>query len=320
VFQSDTFVFEVIGGRFTVSRALVARKSKTLEALMENGMKESQKGHGPLEDVDVPTFGRFSEFIYTGDYNPAQPGQPSLSISSTKRESPGDVEQTAESFEEPPAAPEPEEEQRTMVSWDVEPVTGPTVEPAEADTWPTSAIGKRIKKRKSRKHPSRADPSHATEELFGLASPNTLTSPTIEVVIAPPISVRSTFIPTGDWRLDYLPVFLSHAQLYVFADKYEVRDLQRLAARRLDETLGLFQFSSPYATDFAALLQYAYDNTAEREGKTDLLRTIVVNFIANNIESLIHSEIFMAMIENGGVIDNGGSLVRDVLRKTVCRL
>jgi hypothetical protein len=120
--------------------------------------------------------------------------------------------------------------------------------------------------------------------------------------------------------LDYLPVFLSHAQLYVFADKYEVRDLQRLAARRLDETLGLFQFSSPYATDFAALLQYAYDNTAEREGKTDLLRTIVVNFIANNIESLIHSEIFMAMIENGGVIDNGGSLVRDVLRKTVCRL
>jgi cell division protein FtsN len=41
--------------------------------MMENGMKETQDNSAPLRETDEHTFGRFVEFIYTGDYNPAEP-------------------------------------------------------------------------------------------------------------------------------------------------------------------------------------------------------------------------------------------------------
>ena len=131
--------------------------------------------------------------------------------------------------------------------------------------------------------------------------------------ITRPLPANSAFVPTGDWNLDYLPMFLSHAQLYVFADAYEAHNLQKLTARRLEEALDEFKFSPTCATDFAALLQYVYDNTADLENETDILRIVVGNFVANNIESLIRTEIFRTLLKSDG------SLGVEILSKIVNR-
>ena len=309
MFQGGTFTFEVVGGRFEVYRVLVARKSRALEAMMENGMKESLKGVAPLEDTDVPTFARFAEFIISGDYTPAEPEQASLSPrcgSDQSSEQHEEVEQDVNANEvlQSPHSPPSEDNKEN-----------------EDDDFGFNSF--RSKKGKNRS----VLKSRKKSYLWGMeddvsqppspqspAKPHNLLSPTDDVIIKQPLPTSSMFVPNGNWSLDYLPLLLSHAQLYVFADTYEIQDLQNLSARRLDEALGVFEFDSTCPTNIAELLKYVYDNTPERESKTDVLRTIVTNFVARNINSLIHSGSFRELIRNGG------SIALEVLTKVTCCL
>ncbi|KAM3552533.1 hypothetical protein MY1884_007153 [Beauveria asiatica] len=62
------FVVGPEGQEFTVHSALVAEQSKPLHAVITNGMKESLEGIVRWPHVDVATFKRFSEYLYTGDF------------------------------------------------------------------------------------------------------------------------------------------------------------------------------------------------------------------------------------------------------------
>lgn len=48
--------------------ALLAKLSPALNALVNNGMKESLTGYTTLPETDPKTFARFLEYIYTGDF------------------------------------------------------------------------------------------------------------------------------------------------------------------------------------------------------------------------------------------------------------
>lgn len=54
----------------TIHTDLVAKQSPALQILVSGCMVEAQTGTVEWEDVDVPTFGRFAEFCYTGNYTP----------------------------------------------------------------------------------------------------------------------------------------------------------------------------------------------------------------------------------------------------------
>jgi hypothetical protein len=136
---------------------------------------------------------------------------------------------------------------------------------------------------------------------------------TTQISITRPILADSKFVANDDWSLDYLPIFLSHAQLYVFADAYEAHELQKLTARRLEEALDEFKFSSTCTTDFTALLEYVYENTADKKNGMDTLRIVVCNFVTNNIENLLGTERFRTLLKNDG------SLGVDILSKIVHR-
>ncbi|KAM3558524.1 hypothetical protein ARSEF4850_004561 [Beauveria asiatica] len=62
------FVVGPEGQEFTVHSALVAEQSKPLHALVTNGMKESLEATVKWPHVDVATFKKFSEYLYTGDF------------------------------------------------------------------------------------------------------------------------------------------------------------------------------------------------------------------------------------------------------------
>ncbi|KAH0423701.1 hypothetical protein CcaCcLH18_11997 [Colletotrichum camelliae] len=72
ILASDLFKF-VVGAehRTHLHSTLVARQSKALHKLLYGSMKEAQERSVQWLDVDVPTFVRFGEFIYTGDYHAA---------------------------------------------------------------------------------------------------------------------------------------------------------------------------------------------------------------------------------------------------------
>lgn len=118
--------------------------------------------------------------------------------------------------------------------------------------------------------------------------------------ISQPLPMTSRLSFAYDDTLNYLPVFLSHAQLYVFADKYGVPDLQILVIARLYETMSRFNYHTATRTNIVELVTYAYDNTPDRHDELDRLRAVMVHFCANNIGALQESGHFRTLLEGGG--------------------
>ena len=257
-------------------KELLERNSKAFKAMMEIGMKESQEGCAPLKETDKLTLGRFMEFIHTGDYNPANPVPASPVLEPTMNDKTEDDGQIHNGGIEAEAAHEPEPAADVFEVDD-----SPAPEPVENywSTWNGSSKKKKKKYISSEKLPSVTAPVETTSQL--------------------PTSSKS--MANDDWTLDYLPLLLSHAQLWVFADKYGMEALQSLSARRLEEALDNFKYSTKSPTKVADLVQYIYDHTADDDReKVNILRTIITKFAAQNIEALRSSASFKALLWNGG--------------------
>ena len=90
---------------------------------------------------------------------------------------------------------------------------------------------------------------------------------------------------------DYTSVFLAHARLYAFAEKYGIKPLKALALSEIHETLGAFISYNRRVGDVIELVKYAYCD--EHISKTD-----------NMIDK--ESEKFLCLLRVGG------PFVRDV--------
>lgn len=65
------FLIGVDKKKFTLHAALVAHHSRPLGAMLHGPMLEAKEQCAWLQDVDRDTFIRFGQYIYTGDYKPA---------------------------------------------------------------------------------------------------------------------------------------------------------------------------------------------------------------------------------------------------------
>ena len=250
--------------------------------MMKNGMKESKEGCAPLRNTDEPTFARFVEFIYTGDYNPAEP-----IIRNAIMER--DECDTGEAMVCLDAG-----EQNLGEPGDVPPLQSADEPPFDVYGWSSSARASKAKKMKKKYS------LYENEEAENV-KPTKLPNMVFNVSVASPLPTTSKFVADGDWSRDYLPLLLSHAQLYIFADTYGIEDLKALTAARLHDTLSHFNYSPSSATDVAELVKYAFENTIDRLPEhPDMLRMIVTHFAANNIGALNTSPSFMVFMGKGG--------------------
>ncbi|KAG6997772.1 hypothetical protein G7Y79_00038g075310 [Physcia stellaris] len=95
---------------------------------------------------------------------------------------------------------------------------------------------------------------------------------------------------------DYSEVFLGHARLYVFADKYDIDDLKALAREELHATLAVSTMYQPRTRDVVALLRYIYANTAETKSGVEDLRSLMTGYIGAEIETLIKDKDLEALM------------------------
>lgn len=86
---------------------------------------------------------------------------------------------------------------------------------------------------------------------------------------------------------DYTHVFLGHARLYVFAEKYDIQYLKDLALQKLQQTLAIFTLYQERVGDIITLLKYVYDNTAESEPNNEDIRTMLAHYIGCEMEILV---------------------------------
>ena len=101
---------------------------------------------------------------------------------------------------------------------------------------------------------------------------------------------------------------LSHAKLYVFADKYDIRSLRALCLHKLHRDLLAFRVQHDSIADVVALMKYTYENTLDIDedvaevGDGSDLRDLVILYAACNAETLVKSKEFRNLLRDGGKI------------------
>ncbi|KAH0174254.1 hypothetical protein KCU67_g861, partial [Aureobasidium melanogenum] len=105
----------------------------------------------------------------------------------------------------------------------------------------------------------------------------------------------------------------AHAKLYVFADQRQISALQRLTAKRLQETLQTLNQSAEQALLITSLVDYAYENTAGMDMEDNTLRRVMVEIATEQLERLIPSPVFLELLEEGG------QFVMDLVREMMAR-
>lgn len=109
----------------------------------------------------------------------------------------------------------------------------------------------------------------------------------------------------------YRPVFLSHARLYILADKYGVNRLRRLVLARLHRTLTHYVVHRDRISDLIALAQEIFDNTMEM----DHARSLIVNYLVCFIEDIQDSPELEDALRRGG--DFPALLVSKMARRRI---
>lgn len=281
VLAGGTFVFKVGSAQksFSLHSKLVTQCSRPLNARILGSIKEAKERSVRLVDVEEETFARFAEYIYGGGYN-----VPSPAIL------PDQADSSNESVPEPPAE---------RVTADLE---APTEEPPMHDDlyWGQSHTSK--KKTKHRKAP-------ISESLSSFAS---FALPTLASVPFPQLVAQQ--VPEDPWSsLDYTEILLCHAQLYVFAKKYDVVGLKDLVLCRMHSVLKVMS-SFSQIRKIVPIVEHIYQNIPSMTNSNEPMRDLLTHFVAWKFKTLMGEEGFREYFVKGG------DFVIDVCRKVGGRL
>ena len=239
---------------------------------MTGPMIEAQNGSVTLSDVDLATFLRFTSYVYIGDYDGDSPETFASGPSSecqdiedseyTAMPTSDDADRPAEAeyiTEEPPAA---------------EPIFEEA--PQDAYIWgPRSSHRIKCKRCKRTFSPESKESKESKKEKAW----NTFAQS--EESKVPDCSSLESNTP---WE-DHSNVFLSHAKVYVFADRYDVTKLRTLAIQKLKQSLLSFNPCQQQLESLIPLIRYTYENTPDLE-EIDSLRELVVTYSTFVVEHL----------------------------------
>jgi hypothetical protein len=164
-----------------------------------------------------------------------------------------------------------------------DPVPDPEPEPAPVDDFGWGSMPKKAKKPKKLSKSSLLRQS-LHDQLYDTEIIRTLSAARCEV--------RQNSDPTED----YTTVFLGHAQLYVFAEKWDIKSLKTLALFKLHKTLTSFTLYAARRPDIVELLRYTFSTV----DAVDDLRSLVMLYTACEVENLIHCPEFLSLLGEGG--------------------
>jgi len=112
-------------------------------------------------------------------------------------------------------------------------------------------------------------------------------------------------------RDDYTEVFLCHARLYKFSDRYEYYGLMTLSLQKLRLTLSTHKLHQERAAAVVALLRYTYKHTMDYKEGRDKLRNLVLDYVTCYIKLLMREQTFLDLLEEGG--EPTGDIVRKMV-------
>lgn len=283
-------------------------------------MSEAQSGSAILEDIEEHTFIRFCQFAYTGDYDAAEPEiiLDSSAIDATGCENGVQEAEPAEppleslEIEAEPPAPDPEPEPVP----EAEPVTDPWPEPEpepENDLFDDCLWNSKTKKKGKKNIAKIADSSVSQGPAPAGRSRTSNLWKTFNATAYGRSVVRFKPRTNTEKHEEFTRVFLCHAQLYVFADKYDIASLRELSLFKLHKTLLTFSLYPERVSDIVELIRYTCANTADGPHEKDELKRMMICYAACVIEDLAVDEGFQNLLEEPGTISR--EIILQMLRR-----
>ena len=297
VYASAPFKFIVGGEPLYIHADLVSLHSKPLGRMINGPMAEAQNGFATLEDIDEGTFVRFIEWAHKGYYTAGE-----FTIAVEEGPDPAGLGTDDDHGPKSDKAPILEELDQPSPSGQIyldeygEPVLAaaaaaePPVVNDEWDSWRGDMNS--LKKGKSK-----------TKMMFGSISPPRRQHPLAredlrQNFISRKSVIRKSAIGISSPRRNqdsaeiYSDIFLSHARLYVFAEKYDIQPLKMLALDELHLTLAHFNLYVERTGDIIDLLQFIYANTGESRGGVEDLRTLMTQYVVYEMDMLMKDKCF----------------------------
>ncbi|KAL1310464.1 hypothetical protein AAFC00_000758 [Neodothiora populina] len=259
---------------FYVHANLMVEQSETFQAMIEGSMKEAKEQCVTIEDVTSATFLCFAEFVYTGDYTAVEPIIEKIYQSEEK----DDKDKDNDSYDED------------------------TVDRRyNGKSWRKVGVPAQWNQQRRVEHAQ----LNGSYSQSGTALLNKFreSAPTFKTTLA--WQPRTNTGPDEN----YVPVFLGHARLYVFGDKYGMTLLQELALKKLHLTLARFCLYEARVGDIIELITFTYDNTADVQGSQDPLRALVAKYAACHFPDLLRNKIFKK------ASTDDGSIATDILQQ-----
>ena len=264
--------------------------------MMNNNMLEAQEGSATLEDLDSGTMMRFIEWLYRGYYHAAPCGvKRSLEDSTTEepRKRPGassgiilGAKDTASNL--------------FSLLGSTTPVLA---SPATSQAVRFGNPRKNSTSNSIIKSPSRVAKEHFLQREYRVRQ------------IFKSLTQPERPAPLNGSEEDFSAVFLCHAHIYVFADKWDIQPLKILALEELHATLAAFPLDEDRVNDILALLSYVYDKAPEQADKMEDLRTLMKQYAESELETLLKCKGLAKclMEDHGGFVEALLSILRERL-------
>lgn len=272
-------------------------------------MSEAQKGYAELHDVDKATFVRFIRWAYTGTYSAAE-FRSDPSPKSNKKASQKSIKKGKKgSWPVQELFPELTTEDPMTTDVAVSIVEEPMPEEAPAATTEFDGWGGW---NKFTAHQSGINMNlsshHGKQDMRKSFINRKYDVPATTFSTAPP---RSNQGPLED----YSEVFLSHARVYIFADKYDIESLKQLALQNLHQTLAIYTLYPERCRDIIALIRYSYTHTADRGERIDGLRALLTHYMGIEMAILAQDEGFKTLL-----LEEEGAVLGDFLKMVTQRV
>jgi hypothetical protein len=276
-----------------VHSAAIAATSEYFNALINGGMGEAQKGCATFKDVRVDDFVRFCEFAYRGDYT--VPAWEPVSM-------------------DPPAEPDDvqgvlskkEREKRKKMR-------------KSSQTWSALIVGSRQAAYQATSIANGFTPDDSTFEVACAVDCTGMPVRTSRAQLRSQFNNRNYsldncssdgvfmgFQPVINSAAEqcFTPVFLAYARLYNFAHLRLVTTLKTLTLNKLHQTLLCFNLYRDRIGDVIELARYAYSDldlpNRGDDGTLDELRTLIVEYIVCEIDTIGEHDEFVKLMEEGG--------------------
>ncbi|KAK7926792.1 peptidase C13 family-domain-containing protein [Apiospora marii] len=283
-----TFVVGSSPTEIHVHADAISRLSKPLKVLIDGDMKEAREGRVVWDDIDSDTFARFAQWAYTHDYKTPEPTvPPDVSPPSTKADAGNDS---------------PNQSEKAL--YNIKHKTD-TARCASCSGAPDSRPFEGTHNCTCTKCNRSCLPylCHECDQPVPLAACDDC-----RVKKSKSGAMIRAFTDTEEWTLpsgcfnprrnikaeeDYTNVLLSHAKLYVLADKYDIAGLGDESIHRLYVTLRSFAVYKSRMVDIVSLVQFVFDNTQDG----DRIRSMLALYCACIAEDLAECIEFESLMQ-----------------------